>query len=226
MQILIPLKKGNTEMKTGKVAKLFEIDPKTVTGWVDEFAEFFSEKARKSEGMQRDYLHEDLIVLNTIKVERIKRSEPEQIRAVLASGHRETALPPQAAIVGGDTAIAIYSQMKVLEVKLDEANEEIERLRRENVELQERLRSESSELQERFRRENAEQQEQLRHENVEQQEQLRRENAEQQERLRRENLEQQERYEAKMEKLVREATEWRLRHEMLEEKFRGKTDDE
>jgi len=151
-------------MKTGKVAKLFGIDPKTVTGWVDEFAEFFSPGARGEESTQREYLPEDLIVLNTIKVERVKRSEVEQIRAVLASGHREVNLPPQATVIGGEAAIAVYAQMKELEVKLDESTREIERLRQENTDLRERN-------------------------------------------------------DIKIEKLMREAIEWRLRHEMLDKEF-------
>lgn len=126
-------------MKTGKVAKLFGIDPKTVTGWVDEFDEFFSAAAKAEESTQREYLPEDLIVLNTIKVERVKRSEVEQIRAVLASGHREINLPPQATVIGGDAAIAVYAQMKELEVKLDESTREIERLRKDGKEKDEKI---------------------------------------------------------------------------------------
>jgi DNA-binding transcriptional MerR regulator len=126
-------------MKTGKVAKLFGIDPKTVTGWVDEFAEFFSDAAKGEGSTQREYLPEDLIVLNTIKVERVKRSETEQIRAVLASGHREVNLPPQATVIGGDAAITVYAQMKELEVKLDLAEAEIDRLRNDGKEKDEKI---------------------------------------------------------------------------------------
>lgn len=113
-------------MKTGKVAKLFGIDPKTVTGWVEEFAEFFSDSAKAEEGsLQRDYLPEDLIVLNTVKNERAARTDVEAIRAKLRSGHRDTVLPPESAYIDKDNALAVYGQLKILQA-------EVERLRAES----------------------------------------------------------------------------------------------
>jgi DNA-binding transcriptional MerR regulator len=168
-------------MKTGKVAKLFGIDPKTVTGWVDEFAEFFSPDAKGEDSTQREYLPEDLIVLNTIKVERVKRSEVEQIRAILASGHREVNLPPQASVIGGEAALAVYAQMKELEVKLEEYSLEIERLRQKNEDDWKR--------------------------------------ANEQMRIEREANQ------AKIEQLIEEKTEWRMRYQALKKRI-GETDDD
>lgn len=119
-------------MKTGSVAKLFGIDPKTVTGWVDEFPEFFSASAKGDGLMQRAYLPEDLIVLNTIKAERAVRTEVETIRAKLASGHRYTALPPQEPM-NQESSLALYGQLMTLQAQLSDE-------RRDNDLLREQLR--------------------------------------------------------------------------------------
>jgi DNA-binding transcriptional MerR regulator len=146
-------------MKTGSVAKLFGIDPKTVTGWVDEFPEFFSESA-KGDGMtQRSYLPEDLIVLNTIKAERAVRTEVETIRAKLTSGHRDTTLPPEQTL-NRESSLAIYGQLRALEAqlederrekeqhlkKIDELEAAVDRLNRESRDREGELREQIGEL--------------------------------------------------------------------------------
>jgi DNA-binding transcriptional MerR regulator len=118
-------------MKTGSVAKLFGIDPKTVTGWVDEFPEFFSESAKGDGLTQRSYLPEDLIVLNTIKVERAIRTEVETIRAKLASGHRDPALPPQETL-NRESSVALYGQLMTLQTQIEDE-------RRQNSSLREKI---------------------------------------------------------------------------------------
>lgn len=118
-------------MKTGKVAKLFGIDPKTVTGWVDEFAEFFSRSALATNQTQRNYLPEDLVVLNTIKNERAHRTEIETIRAKLAAGYRDNVLPPETSYMDKDSAVAIFGQLKVLQTQLEDQQKENQQLREE-----------------------------------------------------------------------------------------------
>jgi DNA-binding transcriptional MerR regulator len=115
-------------MKTGSVAKLFGIDPKTVTGWVDEFAEFFSDSAKGIGQTQRMYLTEDLIVINTIKAERAVRTEVETIRAKMSSGHRHTALPPQEPM-NRESSLALYGQLMTLQAQLEDEKREKEVLR-------------------------------------------------------------------------------------------------
>lgn len=118
-------------MKTGKVAKLFGIDPKTVATWVEEFAEFFSSTAQGEGVTQRSFSPEDLIVLNTIKGERTARVEAETIRAKLAAGYRDTTLPPQAPQMDRDNALAVYGQLKVLQAQLEDERNEKQLLREE-----------------------------------------------------------------------------------------------
>ncbi len=123
-------------MKTGSVAKLFGIDPKTVTGWVDEFPEFFSESAKGDGLTQRSYLPEDLIVLNTIKSERAVRTEIETIRAKLASGHRDMTLPPDQTL-NRESSLAVYGQLRALEAQLEDERREKEQLWKRTRELEE-----------------------------------------------------------------------------------------
>ena len=146
-------------MKTGSVAKLFGIDPKTVTGWVDEFSEFFSDSATGDGLTQRSYLPEDLIVLNTIKAERSIRTEAETIRAKLATGHRNPALPPQEITMNRESSLALYGQLTALQTQLeserrekeqmmsriDELEDTITRLNKEKKEDAEKLMNEARE---------------------------------------------------------------------------------
>lgn len=126
-------------MKTGKVAKIFGVDPNTITDWTNRYGEFFSFDAQGRDRTQRDYHPEDLIVINTIKNLRSRNTDWENIAARLAAGDREATLPPEAMSIQGDTAITIYAQLKSLEVQLTNANHEIERLRQELSEHDERV---------------------------------------------------------------------------------------
>ena len=121
-------------MKTGKVARTFRIDPKTVISWTDAFAEFFSTEAQSSDvsgQAQRNYVFDDLIVLNTIRGFKALRLKDDDIRVRLGDGERDKMVPPEAATIQGENAIAIYTQMKALQVRLEGAEQEAERLKEE-----------------------------------------------------------------------------------------------
>ena len=120
-----------TEAKTGKVARIFGIDPKTITGWVDRYPEFFSSDARADEAIHRVYHPEDLVALNTIHNERAKGTDWEEIRAKMVAGERDTNLPPEATAIEGDRAIAVYIELNQLKTELGFANAEVSRLRSE-----------------------------------------------------------------------------------------------
>ena len=53
-------------MKSGKLAKLFSVDIKTLYRWTDEYSEFFSSDAQGIGRTQREYGPQDMIVINTI----------------------------------------------------------------------------------------------------------------------------------------------------------------
>ncbi len=72
-------------MKTGTVAKRFDVDQKTIKIWTDMFPDYFSDGALGEGRTQRDYQMEDLIIINTIRVERAKNMPFEQIGAKLAA---------------------------------------------------------------------------------------------------------------------------------------------
>ena len=106
-------------MKTGKVAKLFNRDANTISDWTERYTEFFTLSARAQGRSQRDYQPEDLIVLNTIRIARDQDNATwEEIRARLASGDLETALPAEALNIDGNAAITVYRQMKELEHRI------------------------------------------------------------------------------------------------------------
>jgi DNA-binding transcriptional MerR regulator len=118
-------------MKTGEVAKRFSKDPKTIRAWTDEFAEHFNPLALGINGDQRDYTPGDIITLNTIRLSKGRDMPTEQIAARLAAKDFDSNLPPDFQTIEGDNALTVYSQMKSLEVLLDNARSEIDRLRQQ-----------------------------------------------------------------------------------------------
>lgn len=128
-------------MKTGRVAKLFGVDPNTIANWTKEYAEFFTKQALgEGNKSQRDYLPEDLIILNTIRSNRRKEVGWEEIRAKLASSDLDTRLPPEATTISGENAMSVYSEMSSLRVLYDKERERSEwlesELQRKDQELQ------------------------------------------------------------------------------------------
>lgn len=121
-------------MKTGKVAKSFGVDPKTVLNWTDNplFRLFFTKEALGDAGQsQRDFYESDLMVLNTIRAERARNTEWEDIAKILEGGYREEELPPTALLVETTAPIAQYGRILALTAERDAAFNEIKRLKEE-----------------------------------------------------------------------------------------------
>ncbi len=128
-------------MKTGKVAKAFGIDRKTVSNWTDmpQFQRFFTEDARGIDRTQRDYIEPDLLVINTIRVLRNKSMDWDEIEAALEQGERERELPASAMLVETTAPIAQYGRIVELQTALESAEEHIEELHEEIERLQTRV---------------------------------------------------------------------------------------
>jgi DNA-binding transcriptional MerR regulator len=132
-------------MKTGKVAKVFGVDRKTISNWTDmpQFRRFFTEEAHGVDRTQRDYLEPDLLVINTIRVLRNKSMDWDDIAAYLASGERERELPPSAFFTETTAPIAQYGRIVELQTSLDATEEQVELLQEEverlRLEMQQRI---------------------------------------------------------------------------------------
>jgi DNA-binding transcriptional MerR regulator len=122
-------------MKTGKAAKIFDVDPKTILSWTETFAAFFSHNARGDNRVQRDYNPDDIIVLNTIHVARSENKDMEEIRLMLEAGQRNPTLPPQAAVMGADQAMTVFAQLKQSQTALEQMQEALRKSDGENAEL-------------------------------------------------------------------------------------------
>ena len=126
-------------MKTGAVAKRFNVDPNTITAWTDRFAEFFTPEAKAQDNTQRDYQDEDIVVLNTIRTARVTNTPWDEIRAMLNSGQRDGKLPPEFTNMDGTQMGAVYADMREMVVKLDYAQAEINRLSGDNAVQRKRI---------------------------------------------------------------------------------------
>jgi DNA-binding transcriptional MerR regulator len=115
-------------MKTGKVAKAFGIDRKTVTNWTDmpQLVKFFSPEAQGIDRTQRDYLEPDLLVINTIRAKRNQSMDWDDIESFLESGDRERELPASAMLVETTAPIAQYGRIVELQTALEAVEEQIE----------------------------------------------------------------------------------------------------
>jgi len=115
-------------MKTGKVAKAFGIDRKTVTNWTDmpQLVKFFSPEAQGIDRTQRDYLEPDLLVINTIRAKRNQSMDWDDIESFLESGERERELPVSAMLVETTAPIAQYGRIVELQTALEAVEEQIE----------------------------------------------------------------------------------------------------
>jgi DNA-binding transcriptional MerR regulator len=128
-------------MKTGTLAKRMKIDSKTVKAWTDEFKEFFTEDALKEvDGQtQRFYHADDIVTLNTIRVMKSKKIQPEQIRQQLADGFRERNMPPELATMDAESAVLIYAEVAQLRLQIKERDDELLRLRDQLGEKDDRI---------------------------------------------------------------------------------------
>jgi len=126
-------------MKTGTVAKRFDLDQKTIKIWTDMFPGYFTPEGRGEGRTQRDFQMEDLIVLNTIKNDRARNIPFEQIAAKLAAGDLDTNLPPEFTSIEGENAIAVYSQIKGFQIQIEGLLQEVDRLRRDGKDKDEKI---------------------------------------------------------------------------------------
>jgi DNA-binding transcriptional MerR regulator len=129
-------------MKTGEIAKMMGLSPKTITNWTDqeELRMFFGDGAKIDEtsGKQRDYSSEDVLVINTVRVHKTRRNTWKDVAALLAAGHRETELPASAALTKTispadqiTTMMALKAERDTALAQLEDARFEIDRLRNE-----------------------------------------------------------------------------------------------
>jgi hypothetical protein len=112
-------------MKTGRVAKLFARDPKTIIKWTDTFEEFFTPEAKGDGGNQRVYGLDDLVALNTIRILIGNRENETEIFSKLKSGYRESSLPPEFSALEGDKAIAVYAEMSQMKAEITSLREQL-----------------------------------------------------------------------------------------------------
>lgn len=134
-------------MKTGEVAKMMGLNPKTITNWTDQvdLAVFFSSGARSQDesSSQRDYSTDDVLLINTIRLHKTRQNTWRDVANILATGHREMEMPPSATLVKAISPadqlaamIVIKAERDTALAQLQDAQFEIDRLRKEIKEQQ------------------------------------------------------------------------------------------
>lgn len=124
------------------------LNPKTITNWTDQedLVSYFSEEAQRDDGSggQREYLDEDILVINTIRIHKTRQNTWRDVAKILATGHRETDLPITATLTKTISPADQVAAMMLIKAERDtalaqlqDAIFEIERLRKENKEERE-----------------------------------------------------------------------------------------
>jgi DNA-binding transcriptional MerR regulator len=115
--------------RAGAIASRLGVHADTIRDWSDDFAEFFSSGAQKGANLRREFDLNDEIVLNTINELRKQGIALEEIRARLRNGERIETLPALNEPVAPESAMVIYQKITRLEIQLETALDEVERLR-------------------------------------------------------------------------------------------------
>lgn len=137
-------------MQIKDMATLLNVTDQTIYNWVEKLPEFLSTDA-KGEGGRREFDLNDQSVLITIWAERNRNASFEDIRAMLAAGHRTQEIPPGVANVSGVTPLALYTQSmavvterNMLQLQLAEKEAEIDRLRQQVEAMHEKWREDKA----------------------------------------------------------------------------------
>lgn len=154
-------------MKTytpGEIAVAIGVSASSIRNWTEqeELQPYLSDMAvRRNDyeyAKQREYILEDLYVLNTIAKAKTRHNSWQDVASFLAEGNLYKDLPASAALVMQETAaegfadkIMLHQRIEFLETAIRERDAEIEQLRQqvEDVRSEERevAKSERSELQ-------------------------------------------------------------------------------
>lgn len=115
--------------RAGAIASRLGVHADTIRDWSDDFAEFFSSGAQKGTNLRREFDLNDEVVLNTINELRKQGITLEEIRARLRTGERIEKLPALNEAVAPESAMVIYQKITRLEIQLETALDDVERLR-------------------------------------------------------------------------------------------------
>jgi DNA-binding transcriptional MerR regulator len=132
--------------KAGSIAGELGVHPDTIRNWTERFPEFFSPEARGEKGLRRVFTIEDEDILYSIRTWLGQGFQFETIRAKLADGERLQTIPSPSKPLEGESALAVYSQLRQLETILTERDSLIEHLRSENKEQREEFLKRISDL--------------------------------------------------------------------------------
>ena len=144
-------------MKRGKVAKIMGVDPKTITDWGNrpEFSPFLSPSALGMDGAsQRNYTESDILVFNTIRVERNEHNTSwSDIAEILDSGERNTNIPPSALTVDTAAPIAQYGRIQAYEARIEWLEDQLAETHSRHEQEVNHLRNENERILTEFREE-------------------------------------------------------------------------
>ncbi len=118
------------------------LNPKTITNWTDQedLIVFFSEGATRNDdtSSQREYSEDDVLVINTIRVNKTRQNTWKDVAKLLATGHREADFPITATLTKTISPADQVAAMMLIKAERDtalaqlqDATFEIERLRKE-----------------------------------------------------------------------------------------------
>lgn len=130
----------------GDVVVALGVSSTTVRNWTEqeEFEEYFSSRAKRvgqfKNAKQREYIQEDLYVLNTIRTQKTHRNSWQDVANMLEDGYRDRDLPEAATLVLPETKAETFHLISVARARIETLQKRVE-------ELEDKLEKKEGELQ-------------------------------------------------------------------------------
>ena len=118
----------------GDVVVALGVSSTTVRNWTEqeEFKPYFSSRAKRVEefanAKQREYLQEDLYVLNTIRTQKHHRNSWADVALMLEDGFRDRDLPESSMLVLPETKAESFHLISVARTQIDSLQKRVEEL--------------------------------------------------------------------------------------------------
>ena len=118
------------------IEAMLGVKRQTLSNWCAEFEGYLSPAARPEPGGWRRFNHDDIAVINLIRILRDENKTTEQIHAALKMGHRLPLDTDSALAPAGEHAITLQRQMRMLQDMLADRDDKLEALRAELYRLE------------------------------------------------------------------------------------------
>ena len=136
----------------GDIVVALGISSSTVRNWTETEAiqPYLSDQAVRrgnyAHAKQREYMEEDLYVLNTLRTQKTRLNSWEDVAGMLDDGYRDRDLPPSSALVLPETKIESFQLLLIARTQIENLQQQVEKIEDELVMEREKRREDVERL--------------------------------------------------------------------------------